>query len=744
MDLGSRTTACRVLAGATAEEMVHRLLLRMPALGDPSAIPAAAVLIDQTSCLACTLPSGQGDLRAGRTYCLRPRGSAEAIAALVATHRRYTALLRQRPGAAELWAGRSSANLLLERPHIAATDAMVSQDLAPFEPWPYMLVAEACLAMGAAAEARVHCLEGLKSDPDHKRLHRLLASIESLAAVTADQDTEPEPMYPVHASGAQVLWLGDWVCTPRQCCVTDRSDSATVIQADSVGQSVARAHNRGRLALQEIPGAGSGLVALADFQPAEVLFIDVPHISVSFDPTRCQQCMRPVQKRRQAGEQESWADEEVGATDRGLSAVPAVTCPDCGESYCCKDCRSIAWAAYHSVQCGKASTQIQRCQASLWELGKPIDQHYHVTMAVRQLAISITRALQNQEQQATEQELHGDKDVREKETAADCVGSVTADTPILLDNMTGLSHLVGMGDDATPEIARAHPQDFSTLLRQYELFRSLSGLKDAADAMVAAPAAVSGDGNAAATYLRPTRTRDEATQEATVGTTPLYGDRDSPGRLPWSSLAPEPAVSPRKLPQEREEARRSLLSDAMRAAVLAFDFEWYSRFFGICVVNCMADDVGSSSRDATDASLIAKSREGLPRSNGQQPTPHQMVASHVSLCRMGSLCNHSCAPNAGATSPSSLTSAERQQLEQQLELEGERDTGNNGRQCRMPANAMVFRARERGIQKGEQVLVSYIDTTELSMGLARRRACLAHYLFECACARCCAEDLASA
>ena len=175
VDLGTRTIACKVLASATADEMVHRLLRRMPALGDPSAVPAAAVLIDQSSGLACTLPSsegdpvrnqstgsarpaqrgqntpgrcalpsGGGDLRAGRTYCLRPRGSAEAIAALIAVHSSYTAQLKQRPGAAELWAGRSSANLLLQRPHIAATDAMVSQDLAAFEPWPYMLVAEAC------------------------------------------------------------------------------------------------------------------------------------------------------------------------------------------------------------------------------------------------------------------------------------------------------------------------------------------------------------------------------------------------------------------------------------------------------------------------------------------------------------------------------------------------------------------------------------------------------------------------
>ena len=347
------------------------------------------MLVDARSGAACTCVSRDcEELRAGDAYSVRACGSDAGVAALRAAYRQHTARLRRSPDDAKAWAARAACNLLLGRPHLAAADAMASQNLDAFAPCGYMLVAEACLAMGGAAEARVHCLNGLAADAAHPRLHRVLQMIEDEAVTTAHLNPQPELRYPLHAVGGSV-WLAP-------------GGGGSVRTDAMVGRALAAQTDR--LHAKRVPGAGLGVFVAEgeSFEPAEVLFVDVPHISVCLDSTCCQLCMKPV------------------ATEA------AAACEACAEVYCSEGCRRRAWDSFHSVQCGEVAKRVAACQRSLLAAGKDIGQNYHVLTAVRQSGIILAAAAQAKAQRGETDEV-------------DESGEPWVDT------LAGVSHLVGMG-----------------------------------------------------------------------------------------------------------------------------------------------------------------------------------------------------------------------------------------------------------------------------------------------------------
>ena len=92
-----------------------------------------------------------------------------------------------------------------------------------------------------------------------------------------------------------------------------------------------------------------------------------------------------------------------------------------------------------------------------------------------------------------------------------------------------------------------------------------------------------------------------------------------------------------------------------------------------------------------------------------------------------------CAPNAGTTGQDESSAGDGVDATK-LPAPGEEVPAGGA------ANAMVFVARRDGIKQGEQVQVSYLDAAVLGQPARTRRAALEHYLFDCACARCVAED----
>jgi hypothetical protein len=114
------------------------------------------------------------------------------------------------------------------------------------------------------------------------------------------------------------------------------------------------------------------------------------------------------------------------------------------------------------------------------------------------------------------------------------------------------------------------------------------------------------------------------------------------------------------------------------------------------------------------------------------------LAPHVSLSRLGSLCNHSCSPNSGISYNSAPAAGRAHAKGANAPANGRAHA--KGSPVGSPANSMRFTAGERGLGPGEQVFLSYIGDAALALPLEERRQQLAQYLFRCGCSRCRAEE----
>jgi hypothetical protein len=333
------TTPSRVPPAASAWELLRRLRRRRAA-----SFADAEVLVDLVSEAACTRFRGPGDVVAGGCYAALPRCHPLATAALSNAHRNLSARLRIDPSCWSAWAARGWCNLLLGRPHCAAIDGMECQDLAAFEPEGYGVVAEACLEMGGAAEARVHILNALSADAADDRLHFTLMAIEAAAKlVPASSEVQPEMQYSLADDGPA------WSLLPSS-------------RLERIGTGVAVG---GSVQAVQTEDRGLVLTATKAFTTGDVLWIETPVVSVCLDPARCQRCMLPVRH--------------------------AVQC-DCGEVFCSQHCKDLAGADWHHVQCGEAAKRIAKLRETLWSNGLDVGQHYHVLMAARLSALALARA----------------------------------------------------------------------------------------------------------------------------------------------------------------------------------------------------------------------------------------------------------------------------------------------------------------------------------------------------------------
>ena len=391
----------------------------------------ADVLVDAAAERACTQFRGSGDLVDGGCYAALPRHHPLALAALEATLGELSTTLLHDPGCWCAWAARAWCQLLLGRPHCAAVDGMECQECAPFEPDGYGVVAEACLEMGGAAEARVHILNALSADATDDRLHHCLQAIEAAAKlVSADVDHQPEMKY----SLLQTSGRGGCSAiraTPNDAKVDEVSRSADLGQRARVPTS----HSEGR---------GVVLVATQNYKKNAVLWTEVPVVSVCLEPNRCQRCMLHVLRH-----------ENATPIDPEFAAPAAVLCEECGEVFCSRRCRNCADTEWHRLQCGATSRRIAQLRQVLWSEGKGVEHHYHVLVAARLSALALSRCTS----------LSGTTDIQ----------VIPADCPEL-DEYYGVGHLVGLGDDAPQDILRSNLQPFAAVLKQYKLFCSLTGL----------------------------------------------------------------------------------------------------------------------------------------------------------------------------------------------------------------------------------------------------------------------------
>lgn len=171
-------------------------LLQKLANKRPAEFAGAEVLVDVVTELACTRFRGAGDLTNGGCYAAIGKHHPLALAALETTYGKLSAALLHDHECWSTWAARGWCQLLLGRPHCAAVDGMECQECAPFKADGYGVVAEACLEMGGAAEARVHILNAISADATDDRFYHCLQAIEAAAKlVSPDVERQPEMQY---------------------------------------------------------------------------------------------------------------------------------------------------------------------------------------------------------------------------------------------------------------------------------------------------------------------------------------------------------------------------------------------------------------------------------------------------------------------------------------------------------------------------------------------------------------------
>lgn len=401
----------------------------------------AEVLVDTAGETACTQFRGAGDLVNDGCYAALPKAHPIALAALERAHSRLSSKLLADHKCWSAWAARAWCQLLLGRPQCAAVDGMECQERAPFEPDGYGVVAEACLEMGGAAEARVHILNALSANAADDRLHYCLQTIETAAKlVPPDADRQPEMSYSLLQTS------GRGGCGPQR-----------VMPHDSEIEEIARTRNACKLGVQISQSDGRGVVLLAtqNYSKGEELWTEVPVVSVCLDPNRCQRCMLPVEP-HDASKQRSETSSSASKHEAGV----AVLCDKCGEVFCSKHCLSCANSEWHGVQCGATSRRIAQLRQTLWSERKAVEHHYHVLVAARLSALALSRCILSS----------GDVDV--SVLRADCTE---------LNEYYGVDHLVGLGDDATPDILQSNVQPFAPIFKQYKLFCSITGLGGASE-----------------------------------------------------------------------------------------------------------------------------------------------------------------------------------------------------------------------------------------------------------------------
>ncbi len=405
-------------------------LLQKLANKRPAEFAGAEVLVDVVTELACTRFRGAGDLTNGGCYAAIGKHHPLALAALETTYGKLSAALLHDHECWSTWAARGWCQLLLGRPHCAAVDGMECQECAPFKADGYGVVAEACLEMGGAAEARVHILNAISADATDDRFYHCLQAIEAAAKlVSPDVERQPEMQYSLLQTNG------------RGGCAAQRATPNDAL-VDEFSRSQGRSpHIKTSLSEER----GVVLVATQAYKRNDVLWTEVPVVSVCLEPNRCQRCMMPVAMQ---------CDNNAPSSPE-LQAPAAVRCEECGEVFCSRHCYSCADSEWHRVQCGDPSRRIAKLRQALWSAGKRVEHHYHVLVAARISALALSRCAA----------LRDDTDIQA--IRPDCTN---------LDEYYGVSHLVGLGDDASQDILRSNLQPFAGVVKQYKLFCSLTGL----------------------------------------------------------------------------------------------------------------------------------------------------------------------------------------------------------------------------------------------------------------------------